>query len=164
MLVHPGELYHVAAVELTPAPPVTSEEAAKATNVRAGQAAGAMDLKIAEGSLARAYGSHGFLEAHVQAAVEKNAANHTVVYRFSTDPGVLDHLTSINGSALPPEQRQAFADDFHGKPGMAADAAMSQEIFRVLRDMHAEQSIRITQRLNRQTHTVELLLEPHKPR
>ncbi len=162
VLVHPGELYHVSSLDLNVPPPVTSEEAARVTGLRVGQAAGAMYFKIAAESLARAYASHGFLETHITAASDHNKANHTVAYRFSIDPGVLDHVTSINGSALSLEQRETFAEQFQGKPGAPADAAMVQEILRVLHAMHAEKSIHISQRLNRKTHTVEILLEPVK--
>ena len=160
VLVHPGEMYHIASVDLNTPPPVSPDEAAKVTNLRTGQAAGPSNLRVAAGVLGRAYASHGFLEAHIQAVMDKNAANHTVVYRFSIDPGVLDHVTSVNGSALSSEQRQAFADQFRGKPGAPADADFAGELFRVLRAIHAENSVTISQRLDRKAHTVEILLVP----
>ncbi len=160
VLVHPGELYHIATLDMTTPPPVSADEAAKVTGLRIGQAAGAQNLRLASNAIARAYASHGLLEAHVLGVVDRNTANHTAAYRFSIDPGQLDHVTSVNGSALSQEQREAFASQFSGKPGAPADSIFAAEVFRALKAMHAENAISISQRLNRQTHTVEMILSP----
>ena len=160
VLVHPGELYHVGSLDLNTPPPVTTEQAARVTGLHTGQAAGAQDLRLAANAIARAYAADGFLEAHVLGVVDKNTANHLAAYRFSIDAGQLDHVTSVNGAALPQELREAFASAFNGKPGAPADAAFAAELLRTVRAIHAENSIGLSQRLNRQTHTVEVLLEP----
>src|SRR6201999_2783116 len=108
------EIYRISELDLKPTPPVTMEEAETATGLKVGDPAGTMAIQIAQESLLRAYESHGYLETHIQGVTTRNSATHSVICRFSINPGALDHLGSIDTSALSPELQQSFASEWHG--------------------------------------------------
>lgn len=158
--VHPGEIYRISAIDLKPIPPVTIEEAETATSLKVGDPAGIMAMQTAQGALLRAYESHGFLETRIQGVTTRNSATHSVICRFSIDPGALDHLGKIDTSALSAELQREFASEWHGAAGMPADVAFNQELFRVLKAIDSNHVIVPKKRIDTVRHIIDVSLVP----
>ena len=161
--VHPGELYRISAVDLGTRPPLTPADAEKAADLKAGQPAGAMAMKVSSAALQRAYTGRGYLETRVTLQSTLDHSAHTVALRFLVEPGSLYHLADIDAKALPATPQAAFAREFQGKPGMEAGTALGIEVSKALAAMNATHSIRAGMRSNRAQHTVTLVLLPAQP-
>ena len=161
--VHPGEMYHIASIELAARPPLTAAEAAEAIGLKVAQPAGAMTLKVSPNALQRAYYNTGHLEAQVSMTDTFDHAAHTVAVRFKVEPGELYRLASVDTSALSPELRAAFTSQFAGKPGMEAGLPLGIEVTRALAAIGATHSVKTGMLRNRASHTVTVLLSPMHP-
>lgn len=157
--VHPGDLYHVSAIHFEGVPAGMESDLAKATGLKAGDAAGEMNLHIAEGLAARALENRGLLDASAKAEIQKDSGVHTVAYRFVMVPGPVYTFAGVDTSALPKGAQERFAADFHAQPGVVADAALRTEMFKAVRSAGAG-PVGLNARRDRTRHTVSYAVVP----
>ena len=157
--VRPGDRYHITAVSFSGVPPGMEGEVARAAGVNPGDAAGEMNVHIAEGLAARALENHGLLEASAKAEVSKDAAAHTVAYRFAVVPGPVYTFAGVDVSALPPDVQHRFLAAFHAKPGATADISLRTEIFHSLHATGVPATgFAISTKRDRATHSATFVL------
>lgn len=158
--VHAGELYRIISLDLGTKPPLTEAEAQQAADLRPGQPAGEMSMKVALGSLQHAYIGRGHLDAMVKMQNTRDRTAHTVAMRFAVEPGGLYHLAGVDASALPAETQAAFRSAFAGEIGMEAGFALGSDVTKALSAIGATKTVRAGMRANRAQHTVTVVLLP----
>jgi outer membrane protein assembly factor BamA len=156
--VREGEIYRVAEIDIQAAAPLSHAEQEKTTEIKVGDPASPMALRIGKGLLQRAYTDQGFLDAVVKPSANKNSTAHTVAYSFAITVGEVYHLAGVDSSALPASQQSAFAHDPKLKAGVLADREVQQEIFRTLKDQQALKTTRMAEQRDRAHHTVTFTL------
>jgi len=158
VVVHPGEVYRITQIDLAAAPPLSAANLAKATEIKAGDPAGAAALRLAKGELAKAYQDRGYLDAFTSEETAKDSAAHTVAYSFHFTPGEVYHLAGVDTSALPPDVQQAFANDSKLKPGVVAGSDVRQEIVRILQEKNLLRGVKLQSDSDRAQHTLRIVV------
>ncbi len=157
--VQPGAAYHVSGISFEGVPAEMASEVAKASEIKAGDLAGEMSVRIAEGLAARVFENRGMLDASAKAELQKDASAHTVAYHFVLVAGPVYTLAGVDASALPSSIQSRFAKDFHTVPGAVADGTMREDMLRAIRVAGAA-SISINSRRDRAAHTVSYVIIP----
>lgn len=158
--VHEGDLYSVAQLDIQPAEPLSHADQEKAVEIKVGDPASPLAMRIGQGELTKAYVNRGYFQATAQVSTRKDSTAHTVAYAYTIAPGELFHLAGVNTSALTPDQQAAFSHESQLKIGMPAGREVPQEALRVLVSMHANKAIRSALQLDRAHHTATLVLTP----
>ncbi len=157
--VYPGARYHVAAIRIEGAPPALLDQLTHAIAINAGDPAGAMALRVGQGSAARFFINRGMLDATASVATSTDTTAHTVTYRFDVNPGPLYRFVALDISALSPVQRKVFLLRFAITPGAVADQTVTQAITASLLSAGAGGAI-IHEKKNRTTHAVTYIVQP----
>ncbi len=162
--VRPGQLYRLAALDLGTKPPLTDADAFKTFGMKTGEPAGAMDVKIAEGKLQRAYSDKGYLDTKLKVQSTLDHAAHTESLRLTFDPGELYRFSGFGASSVPADTVEAFQREFHPKPGAVFDLDFRQEVLRALEVIDVTHRLGVSVHSDSAAHTVQLTLEPHMAR
>jgi outer membrane protein assembly factor BamA len=158
--VHPGDLYRIARVDLSPTPPIPSSDISQAANLKVGAPASASGLSLARAEITKACTDRGYLDAAASVQSEKNNTAHTMAYTFSITLGEIYHLASIDTSSLTPTQQQNVLRSVHVTPGTVVDKNLIDSIIRSLRDPNARQTLRVAMTHNRADHTAKIAIKP----
>jgi outer membrane protein assembly factor BamA len=158
--VHPGEIFHIAKIVITPAAPLSQSEVNAAPTIKVGGIASAVAVRVADGEIANAYGDHGYRGARVTHETALDHAAHIAVYTFAIVPGEIYHLASVDSSALTPEQQAAFTNSFHTAPGAVADISLMRDISKAVAAMNASKTVSIAMNADNASHTVKIVLNP----
>ena len=158
--VHAGELYRISAVTFEGFDPKQMPEITRTSDVKPGDPAGEMTLRIAAGLTARAFENRGMLEAKATAQVSKDPSTHTAACHFTVVAGPVYTFAGVDLSALSPEMQRRFLGDFHAKPGAVADLALRTEMLDALRSSGAPKAVGIQSSLDRSAHTARYILIP----
>jgi outer membrane protein assembly factor BamA len=159
-MVQPGAQYHVAALTIQPAPPISQADLEAIGEIKIGDPASPMQQRIAAGEMARPYQDLGYLDARAAFQAAKDSAAHTVSYDVTIAPGDIYHFAGIDVSAFTPAQQAGFHKAFHVAPGAVAGKELMTAIRNAALDAHLGNSLRMEQRANRANHTVAILLKP----
>jgi outer membrane protein assembly factor BamA len=159
-IIHPGEVYRISRIDLPSPPPLPQSELSHAADLKVGTPASASALRVAQAEIARAGQGHGYLEARASVDTTKDIATHTIAYTFSLRLGELYHVTSVDTSALPLAQEQAFLRSVHVAPGAVPDQQLMQTITQALRDLHLTPTPRPNLVPDRAQHTVKIVIRP----
>jgi outer membrane protein assembly factor BamA len=135
--VHPNALYHLAAINLNAAPPLTASDMGHATALRPGDPVSPMLYALGKAAIKRAYSGRGYLAAQVDSTSTTDASAHTVSDSFTIAPGPLFHLSRISVQAGLDELGKALQKDPHLAAGTVADDSMLQTARKILQDHHA---------------------------
>ena len=157
--ITPGDLYHLNAITLHAAPPVSEADLLKAANLKPGDAASPAAERLARGEMQNLYAAQGYLTAKVLFTPHQDDAAHTVDYAYTFVPGDLYHFASIDTSALALDQQAAFARAFTVPPGAIADTKLSAAIGQALQSLHLGYKVGIAAIPDPATHTVKLVLK-----
>lgn len=155
--VHPGPLYRVAAIKFAGVPPGMEANIAKSTELKQGDPAGEMTLRIGEGLAKRTLDGRGLLDASVKAEASKDTNNHAIAYSFLVVPGPVYHVAGIDVSALPSDLQRRLLAQIHASTGAVADAGVVDQIRRAVASSGGR-SIVIGNKLDRQAQTVTYVL------
>jgi outer membrane protein assembly factor BamA len=157
--ITPGDLYHLNAITLHAAPPVSEADLLKAANLKPGDIASPAAERLARAEMQNLYAAQGYLTAKVHFTPHQDNAAHTVDYAYTFVPGDLYHFASIDTSALALDQQAAFARAFTIAPGAIADTKLSAAIGQALQSLHLGYKVGIAAIPDPATHTVKLVLK-----
>lgn len=158
-VLHQGELYHVAQVEIQPALPLSPTEQLQATELKKGDPASVMASRIGQGLLGRAYENRGYLKASVAMKTAKDSTTHTVAYNFTVAPGSIYRLASIDASALPTDMQNQILRSAALKPGVIIDEAFTKTLLSITTSpFHSTKGLHEARKLDEVNHTVTLKL------
>lgn len=160
---HPGELYRIGSIDLQPAAPLSTADLSKALNVKTGDVASAVQLRLAENYLARPYTDRAFLMAHARADVHKDPSTHTVACTFTIAPGEQFRLGSVNMTALPPAAQSQLAALWHPAPGTLMDRSVQTALFNALHQLPPSLHVTMHQQLNAASRTADIILLTSQP-
>jgi outer membrane protein assembly factor BamA len=158
--VHSGDIYHVGALTIAAAAPISENDLRHAAELKPGDPASPMGILITGQKFARMYGSLGYLDAdpHVATTIDKNT--HTASYAISMTPGEIYHLASVDASAAPTELQKALANDPHLARGVVADAKVQQNIHAAVQKLNMGRLIAMSLQPDRATHMLTIVLRP----
>jgi outer membrane protein assembly factor BamA len=158
--VTPGEIYHVASLQLHAQPPVSEADLAKAANIKAGDVASLSAQRLALGEMQQVYASQGYFGAKVLFTSHSDSAAHTIDYICSFDPGDVYHFASIDVSALPPNQQATFTRAFTIAPGAIANNALRFALQRAIQSLPNPTQIAYGFAVHHNAHTVDIRVAP----
>ena len=158
--VNSGSLYRVRALATPASPPLSPGEIQKAAEIKAGDPASALALRVAQGEVQKAYTDRGYLDAKTTINVAKNSAEHSVAYSVTTSPGEVYHFASIDTSALSAAQQATFARLFQGAPGAVPDRDFHVALFRAILALHAPRQPKLQEIKDPSNHTLTIALQP----
>ncbi|HZQ42006.1 MAG TPA: hypothetical protein VFA99_02075 [Acidobacteriaceae bacterium] len=159
---HPGELYRISSINLQPAAPMSAADLTKALNVKVGDVASAVALRLAEGYLARPYTERAYLMAKAHGDLHKDPSVHTVACTFTIVPGEQFHLASVDTTALPPAAQAQLAKLWHPAPGALVDRSFQVALFDALRQLPPSIHVTAQHSLNAANHTDTVSLKAHE--
>jgi outer membrane protein assembly factor BamA len=155
--IHEGAQYHVASFTLKTVPPVSDEELDQAAGIHPGDAASPLAQRIAQGEMQLVYSGHGFLDAQVAIRSAKETAAHTIAYTVTFAPGELYHLSGVDATALPPDQKAAFTRAAPAFLGAPADRQTLGALVKA-----GGSAVQFNLRPNPSNHTVIVVLQSKK--
>ncbi|HEX5283935.1 MAG TPA: hypothetical protein VFW30_07440 [Bryocella sp.] len=159
---HPGEVYHISRINLQPAAPMNAADLTKALNVKVGDVASAVALRLAEDYLARPYTERAYLMAKAHGDVHKDPSAHTVACTFTIAPGDQFHLASVDTTALPAAAQSQLAKLWHPAPGALVDRSFQVGLFDALRQLPSSIHVTAQHSLNAANHTDIVSLKTHE--
>lgn len=155
--IHEGAQYHVASFTLKTLPPATDDELQLAAAIHPGDPASPLAERIAKGELQLVYSGHGYLDAQATIRTARDPAAHTIAYTVTFHTGELYHLSGVDATALPLDQKAAFtraAPTFLGAP---ADRQTLAALVKA-----GGSAVMYTLRPNPVNHTVIVVLQSKK--
>lgn len=159
---HPGEVYHISSINLQPAAPMSAADLTKALNVKVGDVASAVALRLAEDYLARPYTERAYLMAKAHGDLHKDSSGHTVACTFTIASGEQFHLASVDTTALPPAAQAQLAKLWHPAPGALMDRSFQVALFDALRQLPPSIHVTAQHSLNAANHTDTVRLKAHE--
>lgn len=157
--VHRGELYRVTRLQIAAQPPLSEADLRKISDLKTGDPASPMGLRISGEQIAQAYQARGYLAADAHTSSTLDNVAHTATYTVAATPGPLYHLARVDASAMPQEVQAALAHDNRLAPGAVADA----HLIEAFREDCAKANMRLisfSRQLDRTAHTATLVLRP----
>lgn len=151
--VHRGELYRVAAMNFTPASPLSESDLRRLSELRPGDPASPMGLLISAQKIARAYQNLGYLDADAHKSATIDNIAHTASYAIAAEPGELYHMARVDASAAPADVQEALAHEKRIAPG-AVPTLESQLAVRQILQSHNAKDFALGVRRDRASHTV----------
>lgn len=152
-------LYHVASIAITAAPPLTQADAQKELQISKGDVASANLLRVAQSRMTFLYKRAGYLDARVEADVQKDQVAHTAAYRIRLTPGEVYHVASVDTMGFSPEQQKEFEHSFRVAQGAVAGVEIDRAMMELQRKKEFQGvKIRLKQHADQQQHTVALTL------
>jgi outer membrane protein insertion porin family len=119
-----GAQYRLAGLHLSGDVLTTPEDFAKTAKIHPGDIANEDLLRGTLAMIAGPYRAHGYLRAKIDATPTKDAANHTVDYAISVQPGPEFHMGALSLVNLNDAQKAQVLQYWPLKPGDVYDAAM----------------------------------------
>jgi outer membrane protein assembly factor BamA len=159
---HPGELYRISSIDLQPAAPMSTADLSKALNVKVGDVASAVALRLAENYLAQPYTQRAYLTAKAHADVRKDPSTHTVACTFTVDPGEQFRLASVDTTALPHAAQSQFAKLWHPTPGTLMDRSLQMVLADAVHQLPPPLHVTAQHELNAANHTDTVVLRAHE--
>jgi len=163
-IIHAGDLYRISRIDLQAAAPLTRADLDKVDDIKVGDPASVMGLRIARGSIAREYFEQGYHDAEAKVETTRDNAAHTIAYAFTLNLGELYHLDHIDASALPASAQVALAHDPKLAPGVVAGKDLMREIVTVLHPILGSTPLKTNMSSDRVHHTATIVLTAAKPK
>ena len=122
-----GAEYKVASLTLAGKALMSPEDFAKAVTLHAGDVANEDLLRGTLAQVSTAYKAHGYMQAKIDAAPKFDAANHTVAYAITVEPGPVYRMGELSLVGLNDAQRAEVLKYWPMQEGDVYDGTVSTE-------------------------------------